>query len=47
MEKKGVLKIMADYKKMYLTLLDGIEKTIASLQEIERQAEEIYIKTER
>ncbi len=37
---------MADYKKMYLTLLDGIEKTIESLKELERKVEEIYIETE-
>lgn len=37
---------MADYKKMYLTLLDGVEKTIESLKKLECDVENIYIETE-
>jgi len=37
---------MTDYKKMYLVLIDGMEKAIKILQEAMLRAEEIYIETE-
>ena len=36
---------MADYKKMYLTLLDATEKAINELIEAQRACEEIYIRS--
>ncbi len=36
---------MADYKQMYLTLLDATEKAIETLVSAQRAAEEIYIDT--
>ena len=35
--------IMADYKTMYLTLLDATEKTINELISAQRACEELYI----
>lgn len=37
---------MPDYKLLYLTLLDGVEKAIESLQNVENACEEIYIDTD-
>ena len=34
---------MADYKKMYLTALDAMERAMELLAEAERACEEIYI----
>ncbi len=34
---------MADYKQMYLTLLDATEKAISKLIEAQRTCEELYI----
>ncbi len=36
---------MPDYEKMYKTLLDGVEKVIESLKNVELACEEIYINT--
>lgn len=36
---------MADYKKMYLQLVDGVVNSIEALQQTLRNAEEIYIET--
>ena len=36
---------MADYKRMYLTALDAMERAMALLAEAERVCEEIYIQT--
>ncbi len=36
---------MADYKQMYLTLLDATEKAIEALVNAQRAAEEIYVDT--
>lgn len=36
---------MADYKKMYLTALDAIERAITLLEEAEQTCEELYIQT--
>ena len=37
---------MADYKKMYLTAMDAIEKAIALLEEAQQKCEDIYIETD-
>ena len=37
---------MADYKKMYLTALDAMERAMELLAEAERACEEIYIQTD-
>lgn len=37
---------MADYKRMYLTLFNGIEDAMAVLREAAQKAEEIYIQTD-
>ena len=37
---------MADYKAMYLTLLDATEKAINELISAQRACEELYIMTE-
>lgn len=37
---------MADYKKMYLTALDAVERAMELLAEAERACEEIYIQTD-
>lgn len=37
---------MADYKKMYLTALDAMERAMKLLAEAERACEEIYIQTD-
>ena len=37
---------MPDYKQLYLTLLDGVEKAIEILKNVETACEEIYIDTE-
>ena len=37
---------MPDYKLLYLTLLDGVEKAIESLKNVEIACEEIYIDTD-
>ena len=34
---------MPDYKLLYLTLLDGVEKAIESLKNVELACEELYI----
>ena len=34
---------MADYKKMYLTAMDAMEKAIALLEESQQKCEDIYI----
>lgn len=38
---------MADYKQMYLTLLDGVEKAMETLISAQRACEEIYIDTDK
>jgi hypothetical protein len=38
---------MADYKEMYLTLLDATEKAMGILIEAQQKCEEIYISSER
>ena len=38
---------MADYKKMYVTMVDAAEKAMELLIEAQRQCEEIYIETEK
>ena len=43
--KKGGA-FMPDYKLLYLTLLDGVEKAIESLKNVEVACEEIYIDTD-
>ena len=37
---------MPDYKQLYLTLLDGVEKAINLLIDTQRACEEIYIDTD-
>lgn len=37
---------MADYKKMYLELINEMEKAIEALQKSMLRAEEIYIETD-
>ena len=37
---------MPDYKLLYLTLLDGVEKAIENLKNVEIACEEIYIDTD-
>ncbi|MFI3313937.1 MAG: hypothetical protein R3Y62_08620 [Eubacteriales bacterium] len=37
---------MPDYQKMYTTLFNEVTDTIARLQEIQRQTEEMYLKEE-
>ena len=37
---------MADYKKMYVTMVDAAEKAMELLIEAHRQCEELYIETE-
>ncbi len=37
---------MADYKKMYVTMVDAAEKAMELLIETQRQCEELYIETE-
>ena len=37
---------MADYKKMYVTMVDAAEKAMELLIEAQRQCEEPYIATE-
>mgnify|MGYP000804904378 FL=1 len=37
---------MADYKKMYVTMVDAAEKAMELLIEAQRQCEELYIETE-
>lgn len=37
---------MPDYKQLYLTLLDGVEKAINLLIDTQRACEEIYIATD-
>ena len=36
---------MADYRRMYLTALDALERAMALFAEAERTCEEIYIQT--
>ena len=38
---------MADYKKMYLTALDAMERAMELLAEAERACEEIYINSSK
>ena len=37
---------MADYKKMYVVMVDAAEKAMELLIEAQRQCEELYIETE-
>ncbi len=37
---------MPDYKQLYLMLLDGVEKAIESLKNVELACEELYIDTD-
>ena len=37
---------MANYKKMYVTMVDAAEKAMELLIEAQRQCEELYIETE-
>lgn len=37
---------MADYKKMYLTAMDAMEKAMTLLEEAQRKCEDIYIETD-
>ena len=37
---------MADYKKMYVTMVDAAEKAMELLIEAQRQCEELYIETD-
>ncbi len=37
---------MADYKKLYVTMVDAAEKAMELLIEAQRQCEELYIETE-
>lgn len=37
---------MPDYKLLYLTLLDGVEKAIENLKNVEIACEEIYVDTD-
>ena len=37
---------MADYKKMYVTMVDAAEKAMELLIEAQLQCEELYIETE-
>ncbi len=37
---------MPDYKQLYLTLLDGVEKAINLLIDTQRACEDIYIDTD-
>ncbi len=37
---------MPDYKMLYLSLLDGVEKAIENLKNVEQACEEIYIDTD-
>lgn len=38
-------KLMPDYKSLYLNLLDGVEKAMEILKNVELACEEIYIDT--
>ena len=38
---------MPDYKLLYLTLLDGVEKAINLLIDTQKACEEIYIDTDK
>ncbi len=38
--------VMPDYKQMYLTLLDGVEKAINLLIDTQKACEETYIDTD-
>lgn len=38
---------MPDYKQLYLTLLDGVEKAIILLTDTQKACEEIYIDTDQ
>ena len=37
---------MADYKKIYLTAVDAMEKAMTLLEEAQRKCEDIYIETD-
>ena len=37
---------MADYKKMYLTAVDAMEKAMTLLEEAQQKCEGIYIETD-
>ena len=37
---------MADYKKMYLTAVDAMEKPMTLLEEAQRKCEDSYIETD-
>ena len=37
---------MADYKKMYLTAVDAMEKAMTLLEEAQRKCDDIYIETD-
>ncbi len=38
--------VVPDYKTLYLTLLDGVEKAIENLKNVEIACEEIYVDTD-
>ena len=38
---------MPDYKQMYLTLLDSVEKTIKMLISAQRECEDVFIDTDQ
>lgn len=38
---------MADYRKMYLIMMDAAERAIELLAEAQRKCEELYIRTEQ
>ena len=37
---------MADYRRMYLTAVDAMEKAITLLEEAQRECEDIYVETD-
>ena len=45
--RKGVLKIMSDYKDLYYKLFNRITDIIEELKELQVQAEEMYINSEQ
>ena len=45
--RKGVLKIMSDYKDLYYKLFNRITDIIEELKELQVQAEEKYINSEQ
>ena len=37
---------MADYRKMYLTAIDAMEKAMVLLEEAQQKCEDIYVETD-